>query len=55
MTKQQLIYVREIINKIKEPDEHVAKAIAYINKDLAEYAARRGQLKDQYDYDSTSY
>ena len=51
MTREELNYVAKILMRIKDPDEHVAKAIAYINKDLAQYNARRGQLKDNYDYD----
>ena len=41
MTKQQLQYVDKVLSRIKEPDEHIAKARSYIQKDLAEYAAQR--------------
>lgn len=51
MTKQELRYVAELLKRIKGPDEHVQKAIAYVNKDLASYEARKGQMKNQYDYD----
>lgn len=55
MTREQLNYLLKVLNRIKEPDEHIAKAIAYINKDLAEYDARRGQLREQYSVSDFPY
>lgn len=52
MTKRELQFIGDLLYKIKDPDEQVAKAISYVNKDLAQYEARKGQLKDQYEYDS---
>lgn len=52
MTKKELLYVSKVLNRIKPLDEHIMKAIKYIEKDLASYEAMRGQLKDQYEYDS---
>lgn len=49
MTVKELQYVMKILERIKDPDEHIEKAKAYIDKDLKVYAARRGQLKDQYE------
>ena len=50
MTINELKHVNKVLSKITNPDEQVAKAVAYINKDLAAYAARKGQLIEQYDY-----
>ena len=58
MTKKELQDVDKVLSRIKDPDAHVAKARAYIAKDLAAYAARQGQLRDQYDiepYELTSW
>ena len=49
MTKKELQYVGKILERIKNKDEHIMKAIKYVEKDLAQYEARRGQLKDQYE------
>lgn len=51
MTKKELQFIMSILNRIKPIDEQVDKAIAYVNKDLAQYNARKGQLKDQYEPD----
>lgn len=52
MTKIELEYVRKILSLIKDPDQHIAKALAYVDKDLAQFDARRGQLREQYEYDN---
>lgn len=51
MTKRELEYVLKLLGRIKDTDPHVAKAVAYLKKDLAQYEARRGQLREQYDTD----
>lgn len=51
MTKNELQFVMKVLDKIKDPDEYVKKARAYVHKDIAVYEARRGQMKEQYDYD----
>jgi len=51
MTKIELMYLKEVLTHIKDPDQHIAKALAYVNKDLAQIEARRGQLKDMYEVD----
>lgn len=51
MTRKELEYIVKILNRIKDPDEHIAKALSYLNKDIANYNARRGQLKEQYESD----
>lgn len=55
MTRKELIHVLEILARIKDKDEHVSKAIAYINKDLANYNARKGQLRDMYESEYRNY
>ena len=52
MTKKELQYLLKLLSRIKPQDEHVAKAIAFVEKDLAIYDARRGQLMDQYEVDA---
>lgn len=49
MTRKELDYIKTILEHIKDSDGHIAKVIAYVNKDIAQYEARRGQLKDEYD------
>lgn len=51
MKKSELEYLLKILERIKNGDEHVEKAKAYVKKDIAIYDARRGQMKDNYDYD----
>ena len=53
MTKKELRFIAELLNHIKPKDEQVEKALAYVNKDLAQYEARRGQLRDAYEPDYT--
>jgi hypothetical protein len=51
MTKKELQYIAKLLTHIKPQDEHVAKALALVNKDLAHYASMKGQLRDQYEPD----
>lgn len=51
MTKEQLAYVKKVLERIKAPDAHIQKAISYVDKDIAEYEARKGQLSEQYETD----
>lgn len=50
MKKQDLIFLRDLLNKIKPRDEQVEKAIAFVERDIKIYDSMKGQLKDQYDY-----
>jgi hypothetical protein len=50
MNKKDLQFIKCLLERIKPCDEQVLKAISYVNRDLAQYAACRGQLKDQYDW-----
>lgn len=54
MTKDQLKYLLRILDRVKPDDEHIKKARAYVLKDLAQYDARKGQMRDNYDYEHTS-
>lgn len=49
MTIKELEYVKKVLTRVSPRDEHVEKALAYIEKDLKIYAARHGQLREQYD------
>lgn len=49
MTRRELEYVLKVLSRIKDPDAHVFKAVVFVQKDLATYDARRGQLRDTYD------
>lgn len=51
MTRAELDYLKKILTRIKNPDAHVEKAIAFVDKDIALYNSRRGQLRDQYEVD----
>lgn len=51
MNRKELNHILMILNRIKDPDSKIAEAIAYVNKDLAIYDSRRGQLRADYDYD----
>lgn len=49
MTREECKYIRKVLERIKEPDEHILKAISFVDKQLAIYNAQIGQLKDQYE------
>ena|SRR6187431_3051253 len=51
MTKTELKFVKELLLRIKPQDEQVLKALSFIDKNLALYAAQRGQLKEMYEAD----
>lgn len=52
MTAKDLQHILKILTRVKPQDGHVLQAIASVEKKLAEYDARRGQLADQYEYDN---
>lgn len=47
----ELKFLAKLLARVKPQDEQVAKARAYVEKDLAQYEARKGQLLEQYDAD----
>jgi hypothetical protein len=51
MIKKDLEFVKKLLERIKPQDEQVLKALSFINRDLAIFESRRGQLKDQYESD----
>jgi len=55
MTRRDLQYLLKLLEKVKPRDEHVEKAIAIVDRDLANYNARKGQMKDNYDYDNSFF
>jgi hypothetical protein len=52
MTKLEVHQIREVLLKIKEPDGKVHFAIQICNKQLAYYDSMKGQLREQYDFES---
>jgi hypothetical protein len=51
MTRLEVDHIKRILERIKDPDGHVKQAIASCDRKLAEYDARRGQIKEHYDVD----
>jgi hypothetical protein len=51
MTKKEAEYIKKVLERIKEPDQHIQLAITYVDKTLRQFDACVGQLKNQYDYD----
>lgn len=51
MTIKELRFIDNLLARIQPQDEQVKKAQAYVNKDLAIFAARKGQLKEMYERD----
>lgn len=49
MTKKELEDVIKVLNRIKNPDANVLKAIAIVNKNIEEYKGRKDQLKNSYE------
>lgn len=49
MTIKELEYVKKVLERITPQDQHVAKALVFVDKDLKIYAARQGQLRDNYE------
>lgn len=51
MTKKELLYIKKILELIKDKDNHIALALSYVNKNLTQYESRKGQLQDNYEPD----
>lgn len=51
MTRTETNDILIILNKIKDPDGYVKKAIAICHKQLAIFDQSKGQLKEHYDSD----
>lgn len=49
MTRKELDFIKKLLEHVKPQDEQVAKALALIEKDLANYDSRRGQLLETYE------
>ena len=54
MTRAELKHVERVLERVKDPDGHVAKALAMVRKDLANYDSRLGQLRATYEIDGSS-
>lgn len=55
MNRRELDHVKKVLEHIKIPDEQVRKALAFVDKDIAIYEARRGSLRDQYEVDISHF
>lgn len=51
MKREDLEFIKKLLSKVTPQDVQVAKALSFINRDLAIYDARQGQLLDQVDDD----
>lgn len=49
MTRIELNYLKKLLQRIKPRDQHVYKALALVEKDLANYDSKQGQMKDTYE------
>lgn len=49
MTTKELEYIKNLLLHIKPQDVMVAKAIAFVDKNLAVYKACNGQLRESYE------
>lgn len=52
MKKDEVLYLKKILSLIKDPDGHINKAIAIVDKEIARYDAMKGQLKEQYEHEN---
>jgi hypothetical protein len=52
MTRKELEHIQTVLNKIKNPDGNVIKALAYVEKNLRIFDACKGQIKDNYEIDT---
>lgn len=52
MTRKELEHIKKVLEHITNPDGNVIKAIAYIEKNIKIYDSCKGQIKENYDYDS---
>jgi hypothetical protein len=55
MTRKDLNYIKSLLMRTKPMDEHVIKAISFIDRDIAIFDAHSGQLKEMYSYDADDY
>lgn len=49
MTRDEVEHLKRVLQKIKDKDAHVDKAIAICDKQIAIYDGSKGQLKEQYE------
>lgn len=61
MTRQELLVVKEVLERIKERDNGMGRhgqvqlAISLIDKDLAVREAQRDNFKDMFEYDERPF
>lgn len=49
MTRKELLLVKQVLQRIKNPSGNVTLALAYIEKDLAIRESQRDNFKGDYD------
>jgi hypothetical protein len=49
MKKADLLKVKKILDRIKDPDSYVVEAKAIVDKDVAIYDSRKGQMRENYE------
>ena len=49
MTKNDLINIRELLLRIKDPDGYSKVALAAVEKDIARFEKCKGQIKEKYE------
>lgn len=50
MKREDLDFIAKLLGKIRPQDAQVAKALSFVQRDLAIYDARRGQLLEEQEY-----
>ena len=52
MNKKELQFVEQVLKRCTPLDSKVSHALALVPKDITAYEARKGQLRESYEYDS---
>ncbi len=55
MNRSELQYLEKLLERVKDSDGKVAKALALVRKDIAAYEARKGQLRESYEVDISGW
>lgn len=51
MTKKQLILLKKVLEKIKNPDTYVTECLHNVDRNLLIYERCKGQLREMSDYE----
>lgn len=55
MTKKECKLILKVLEHIKNPDTYVKEAILNIKRDIERYDRMKGQLLDQYEYETSNW